>query len=390
MPRTLRSATTAVPLALLACACLARPGYAQAVTTLRTPNATLPVDFSQVRGVRELQDGRVLVADRIEERVSVADFATGKLQPIGRTGRGPQEYHLPTALVAMPGDSTLLTDEGNSRLAVIGPDLRIHRSFALHVPGIAVPLGTRGVDAAGRYYIQVPGWVSNARERGDSVWLIRFEPRTQRVDTLASLKGTTSPPLRERRQMGIPFVPFAPQDGWAVTRAGRVAIVRSHDYHVEWLGGEKGVVRGPAVPWDPVPVTPADRMAYTRSFIANSPVGGRNPDGGMSAAPAEFLADRTVRQVAENNEFAGTMGPFTDARPLVGEDGTLWVERATHVGAPSVWDVFDASGRPTRQVRLPPGRRLIALGRAAVYLVAADDDGVERLERYALPPAAGR
>jgi len=34
------------------------------------------------------------------------------------------------------------------------------------------------------------------------------------------------------------------------------------------------------------------------------------------------------------------------------------------------------------QVELPPGRRLIDLGRGTLYAAAVDADGIERLERY--------
>lgn len=370
--------------ALLFLCMLARTVPAQPLRTLQSPNAVLAHDYSQVRGVMELRDGRVIVTDRIEERVSVADFATGRLQPIGRTGRGPAEYRLPTALMQLPGDSVLLIDEGNSRFEVIGPDLRIHRSFTLRIPGIPTPVGARGVDGRGRYYIQIPGWLSNARARGDSVWLVRFDPAVARLDTLALLKGATSPPPRDGRQMGIPFVPFSAQDTWAVSRDGRVAIVRSNDYHVEWHQNDGTVRLGATVKFAPVPVTLRDRILFTRSFLANSPIGGRDPNGGMSATPAEFLSDRNVRQMAEQNAFATVMGPFTESIPLLGPDGALWVERSVATGSPATWDVFDATGRLASQVQLPAGRRLVALGRGVAYLVVADDDGVEKLERYTL------
>jgi len=359
---------------------------AQERRTLTTPNATLSGEFSQLRGVRELPDGRILLTDRLEERVLVADFASGRTTTISRTGRGPVEYHLPTSLLPFTGDSTLLVDEGNSRLAVIGPDLKIHRSFALRVPGIPVPLGTRGVDQSGRFYIQVPGWVSNARERGDSVWIIRFDPANQRVDTLASIKGSTSPPQRDGRQMGIPFVPFAAQDSWAVARDGRVALVRSTPYRIDWRSPEGRVAAGAVVRYEPVPVTSADRIAFTRAFIANSPIGGRDPNGGMSAAPAELLTDRSVREIAERNTFASAMGPFTGSVPILETSGggALWVERSMRAGASAQWDVFDGAGKLVRHVLLPPGRRLLGVGRASAYVVATDEDGVERLERYAL------
>ncbi|MBK6485887.1 MAG: hypothetical protein IPF98_03250 [Gemmatimonadetes bacterium] len=356
----------------------------QTIVTLRAPTATLTHDFSQIRGVRELPDGRVLLTDRLEERLVVADFASGRVQVIGRPGRGPLEYHLPTSLIPMSGDSTLLIDEGNSRLVVVTPALTIARSFSLRIPGIGVALSARAVDAQGRYYLQIPGWISNARERGDSVWVVRYDLRRATVDTIALIQGATTPPNRNDRQLGIPFVPFAPQDGWAAGADGRVAIVRANEYRVDWRSADGRMSPGIAVPSDRVPVTMADRVAFTRRFIANSPIGGRDPNGGMSAAPAELLQEKTIREVAARNTFAAVMGPFTQAAPLVAIDGTLWVERSGHVGTRSTWDVFDAAGRNVRRTTLPAGRRLVALGRASAYLVATDDDGLERLERYAL------
>jgi hypothetical protein len=386
-PRSpLPSRTRAAVCAFVAACALAGRVAAQAApraVPLGPPTATLDHEFSQVRGVRELPDGRVLVTDRLEERLYVASFTTGALVSISRPGRGPLEFHLPTALIPFTGDSTLLLDEGNSRLAVIGPDLRIHRSFTLRLPGIGFPLGTRGVDAQGRFYVQIPGWISNARERADSVWLVRFDPARARVDTLASLKGSTSPPQRDGRQLGIPFVPFAPQDNWMVARDGRVALVRSTPYHVEWRAADGRRTRGATVAHSPIRVTMDDRVAFTRSFIANSPIGGRDPNGGMSAAPAELLTDRSIREVAQRNAFADVMGPFTAAVPFVDAADLLWVERTVSAGTSGEWDVFDASGRLVRRVAIPVGRRLVGVGRGTLYLVAADEDGIERLERYA-------
>lgn len=371
----------------IACAVASNAGAQSpiAAVPLGPPTATLDHDFSQVRGVRELPDGRLLVTDRLEERLYVASFTTNALVSISRPGRGPLEFHLPTALIPFSGDSTLLVDEGNSRLAVIGPDLSIHRSFALRLPGIGVPMVTRGVDALGRFHVQIPGWLSNARERGDSVWLVRFDPARGRVDTLASLKGTTSPPPRDGRQLGIPFVPFAAQDNWTVGPDGRVALVRATPYHVEWRAPDGRLTRGPSVVHTPIQVTTDDRVAFTRSFLAHAPIGGRDPESGMSAARADLLTDRRIREVTAHNTFAEVMGPFTGAPPLIDAAGALWVERTVRTGAPGEWDVFDASGRLVRRVALPVGRRLVGIGRGTLYLVAADEDGIERLERYVAP-----
>jgi hypothetical protein len=363
------------------------PASAQAPRALGEPSGTLAHDFSQVRGVRELPSGLVLVSDRLEQRVVLVDFATGAVRPIGRTGQGPTEYRLPTALIPMPGDSTLLVDEGNSRLAVIGPDQRIHRSFSLHVPGIPIGLGARGVDRSGNYYVQIPGWISDASKRGDSVFVVRFHPVTQRTDTVALVKGATSPPARrDGRQMGIPFVPFAAQDVWSVSLDGRLAVVRSPEFRVEWRESTGRVTRGPPAPYERIPVTDEDKVAYTRAFLANSPMSGRGPDGGMGTTPAEFLEEASVRRIVGNNTFATEKGPVTDVAPRLAPDGALWVERSTRHGAPSEWVVFDELGRVIGRYALPRGRRLAAVGRGAVYLVATDDEGLERIERYPVSP----
>lgn len=348
---------------------------------LATPERVLREEFTQIRGVRELRDGRVLISDRLDKGVVAGDFEANSVLRIGRTGRGPAEYRMPTALLPMAGDSTLLVDEGNSRLAVIGPDLRIHRSFLLMLPGISVPLGTRGVDRQGRFYIQIPGWISARADVNDSLMLVRFDMQRGRLDTLARVKGATmrtgpAPTMR------LPIVPFSSQDGWTVGPDGRVAVVRAVDYHVEFLEPDGRVARGPRIPFEQLPVTEADRIAYTRRFTENSSIGGKDSDGGLSPIPNEWLDDKSIRESAARNLFAETKPPFTDAAVHLAPEGTLWVERSLRLGEPSAWDVFDATGSLTLRVVLPRGRRLAALGNGTLYAVATDDDGLQRLERY--------
>lgn len=355
---------------------------------LQAPERVLPVDFTQIRGVRELPDGRVLVSDRLDKGVVVADFLRGTVAPIGRTGSGPAEYRLPTALSPMPGDSTLLVDEGNQRLAVIGPDLKVHRSFNLIIPGIGVPLGARAVDRRGRYYLQIPGWLNGPRGGTDSIVVVQFDPRTQRVDTLARIKGST--PRRNTMKPGIPYVLFAPQDVWNVTLDGRLGVVRSGDYHVDWREADGRITSGPKIPFERRPVTMDDRMAHTRRFMEGSSISGKNADVGLSPLPAEMLEEKAIRDVAEYQEHASVHPPFTEVTPLVGPDGALWVERSVRLGIPQTWDVIGANGVLAGRLQMPRGRRLVSLGARWLYAVATDDDGLQHLERYAHPGAAGR
>lgn len=124
-----------------------------------------------------------------------------------------------------------------------------------------------------------------------------------------------------------------PQDGWAVTREGGLVLVRSNDYHVEWWSDRAVATRGAPISTPRVPVIRADRVAYTRRFLEGS---SKVPPWAAEVVPTAHRAS-TVPVRA----------------------------RATR-----------------KRVRLPADRRLLTLGRSSVYLIAMDEDGFEKVERY--------
>lgn len=337
-------------------------------------------DFTQIRGVRELPDGRVLLSDRLDKGVVVVDFTINSVRVIGRQGRGPGEYRLPTTLTPIPGDSTLLSDEGNSRIAIIGPDLKIHRSLTVILPGGSFTMGARGIDSLGRFYMQIPAWMSSPQAPNDTIPVVRYDPKAAKVDTLLRVKSMDWLPPGPR--YGFGWVVFAPQDIWTVSPEGRIAVVRSGDYHVEWYEPNGRVVRGAPVRFERIPVTMAERLAYVREFLDNSSIGGRDSDGALSPVPAELKDEKNVRQMATKNTFADAKPPFRDGALLLASDGALFVERSIALGQAPFWDVFDSSGTLVSRVRLPSNRRLGAVGRRFLYVIATDDDGMQRIERY--------
>ena len=93
-----------VSLSLLGAAAL----YAQQSATLQLQQ-TFREPFSLVRGVVELSDGRVLVADQREVAVYAADFRTGQRRRIGTgEGAGPHEYKGPVGLFHLNGDTVAI------------------------------------------------------------------------------------------------------------------------------------------------------------------------------------------------------------------------------------------------------------------------------------------
>jgi len=354
---------------------------------LTMPEARHPHAFSQLRGIRELASGTVLATDWIEDAVVALDFSGGTARAIGGAGRGPTEYRLPELLLPWPGDSTLLIDRGNSRLAVIGPDLRIHRSFSTVQPGTEFGMHPRGSDEAGRLYFVIPPWVSSGAGPSDSVVLARWDARTGVIERLTRLGTGPRPPPRRDRSPGIPLVLFAERDAWAAGPKTWV-VVRTKDYHVEWTGADGSVTAGPAVPFSRVPVSRADKAAAVRAFLTRSPMSGRGPDGGMGRPPADLAGEDQVERLVSTGAFAEVHPPFT-GETWREPNGRLWVARSTPAGSDRMYDVFDRRGRLQRRVFLPAAKHVVGLGRRGVYVVSPDDDGTETLERYSLPTGAG-
>jgi hypothetical protein len=189
---------------------------------------------------------------------------------------------------------------------------------------------------------------------------------------------------------GIPYVLFAAQDVWNVTLEGRLGVVRSGDYHVDWRDADGRITSGPKIPFERRQVTMDDRMAHVRRFMEGSSISGKNSDGGLSPLPAEMLEEKAIRDVAGYQEHVDVHPPFTETTPLVGPDGALWVERSVRPGIPQTWDVIDVKGVLAGRLQMPRGRRLVSLGARWLYAVATDDDGLQHLERYAHPGSNGR
>lgn len=342
------------------------PGPANAQedrTRVLARNAAFEAEpFTRIRGIQEMADGRLLVADQIESAVYLVDLAAGTRQRIGREGSGPQEYRQPTGLHLFRGDSALLMDLQNNRIAVLSADGRIARTEPLFRPGMSIPTG---VDGAGNlYWDHVSGLRLAKRENpaADQAPIARFTLATDAIDTLAHL---TIPG-------GVNPSAFPDWDVWAVARDGRVAIARNQrEYRLDWVMPDGRVTRGAAIPYVPIRVTESDREE-----LRSQPGGGRAagvstgrgqagqpplldiPDFFPAARPRGVWITRDGRALVERHT------PLTDRRPLI--------------------DVFDMRGERTASFRLPENRRVIGIGPSGLYAVRVDDDDLLWLERYDL------
>ncbi len=380
---------------VLALAVLAAAAPAAAAQTpLGRPSAKFPEDFGSVQTVRELRDGRLLVADPLGKELYLVDLAAGTRTVVGSQGQGPNEYLQPDAVWALPGDSTLLVDLGNGRVVALGPDLAFGPTLpiALSEPGpgrtlvLALP---QGVDGQGRIYTRALGGGMGG-PLPDSAAVLRVDRRTRAADTVATFKlpdrtqATSGGP--DRQSVQISNVPLSPEDAWGVAADGWLVVARAGDYHLEWVRPDGSVVRGRPVPFDALRVGTADKEEW---------VAEQGRSGGGIAIGVEIQNERATvtfgrgggggRQEIDRYTWPDRKPAFHGGRIPIDVQGRAWLRRHVRAGDPSTYDVFDRTGNRVGTVTLEAGRRVVGFGARSVYVVSFDEFDLNYLERYALP-----
>ncbi len=374
------------------------PGASQVqVQRLDRAEATFPEPFTRVAGLRELSDGRILIADRTERHVSFIDFATGSIRQIGRIGGGPGEYESPGGLVALPDDYTLLIDMANLRLTRIAPDGRLEmESWPMMSPtGFIRPSAS---DTQGRLFYSASGGMRIAVGGGgastppDSLPIIRWDPATDMTDTVGMFyspsptnRGGGNISFNSGRSGRISLAgfrqqPFSPRDAWAALPGGGVAVARATTYRMDWY--RNGVsTAGPTIEYEPIRINQAEKEAWadrqanqTATFVAIGGGGGGDVGGGTFQVPRPDL---------DEIDFPDYKPPFPVSGVRATPDGQIWVQRyQRHNEDRALFDVFSDRGELVKQVRLPAGRRLVGFGDGVLYAVMTDEDDLQWLERY--------
>jgi hypothetical protein len=364
--------------------------------TLSAADRELPRAFSDVKGIRELTDGRVIVVDSRELLVQLVDFERKTATIIGRQGPGPGEYRIPQRIFALPGDSSAVYDMANSaRPLVITSHGRAGGSLPL--PGDR-PLLTQlsATDARGRIYSEVGILArspSGTSIPTDSAGIERLDRTTGRRDTIARVSKLLVSPLVSRaprrsgrgatgadepaRRSGTP-PPFASHDQWAVAPDERVAVVSVDPYRVTFTGVD-GLVRiGPVLDVARVPVGNALKDVWRAAARQPRPVL-------VSGANGQTFAQTRVPDVEEPAEWPDYLPPFLSGAVAFAPDGMLWVRRAVAAESAPAIDVIDQAGRISRRIVLPKQTKLVGFGASSVYLVRIDADDLQYLQRYPLP-----
>ncbi|MCY3545972.1 MAG: hypothetical protein F4Z31_15845 [Gemmatimonadetes bacterium] len=368
---------------------------AQQPVALGEAEAVYDESFSVVSTVREMPDGRVLVADALGQVLVRLNLDAGTADTLGRVGEGPEEYRQPDAVWPLPGGKTLLVDLGNGRLTELGPELEFGdtRPYAIGEIGpgrelvLAIP---QAVDDRGRLYFRSFGRMGGGELASDSAYILRLDLESEVVDSVGRIKlaGTTTRTSGgpNNQNTSVSPIPLSAADAWGVAADGRVVIVRSGDYHVDWISSGGDVVSGPAVAYEAVRIRRGKQEEWAH---ARSETGGGL---GISLSVSNNAMVMTASRGGTSNDDDLDQYEWPDVAPAfygrpvpVDPAGRAWVRRHLEAGEQPRYDVFDGVGEREMVVQLPPERRIVGFGDGKVYVVRMDEYGLQYLERYALP-----
>ncbi len=368
-------------------------GAGAAAIALDRPEAVWDEAFSLISTVRELPDGRLLVADPLGQVVMRLDLDAGVADTIGGVGEGPEEYRQPDAVWPLPGGRTLLVDLGNGRLTELDSTLAFGdtRPYALSVGGVDLGAMTLALPAAvdGRGGLYFRGF-GQPGER-DSTEVFRYDFETAALDTVAVVKIPDVVVETSRSAAGqstsISQVPLSPADSWGVAADGRVVVARSSDFRVEWIQPDGSVTSGPSVPFTPVGIGRAEREQWAdeRMEQGGSLSIGISNNNGVVTMTASRGGASSNDEGLDDQPWPEVKPPFYDAPIPVDGLGRAWVRRHREAGESPAYDLFDGNGEAVMTVEFGEGRRVVGFGDGVLYAVRMDMFGLHTLERYALP-----
>ncbi len=316
----------------------------------------------RVVGVARLADGRIAVLNAGSHNLRFFDAAGKHLRTVGRRGRGPGEFELPSALLHLPHDTLSVWDRSQNRITIVSPTGEIIRTARLEGVGDATN-EILGVFADRSVLISLLRL--DVPESGFKLWtatLAAFAMDGTTADTVGTF------PWREigilyREEGIIGSRTFAPRSTVAV-HGERFWFGSGNEPAVE-VRDRRGALRG-IIRWDAGDRTigSGDAAAY---FEATSP----------SAPPERRIAFASI--------------PVMDHYPAHGRlvadaAGNLWVERYPRPKStePTPWLVLDPEGAVIARANIPADFRVLEIGDDFVIGVRRDAEGVERVAVHAL------
>ncbi len=405
------------------------------VRSLAPASAVSVESFGAILSVRAVAGGRVLLSDAGHRRLMMLDSALRVTRVVLDSVAGTPNYYgaRGAPLIAYVGDSTVTFDFQAGTLLLIDPNGQVARAMAVPdaraisaMAGSAAwvdPLGRltyrgvgrSGLGGAGRSPLLVTMDDDGLKSNADSVPLLRANLQERTTDTLAALKNFHARRVAIDSSSGMRAIvqysnPLQNGDEWAMLADGTVAIVRGHDYHIDFItrsGEHRSAAKLPFA-WKQIEPSEkqrildsarlrdsTDRLSRTNTVAGlptrstTPPMGtARNGRGGGAGGGAEVtpgFVPGARSMFVSANELPDYYPPIRSGAVRADLDGNLWILPTTSSASRNgelVYDVVNGKGELHERVRVPLGKVIAGFGpRGVVYLMSGSLADGFRLER---------
>jgi len=376
-------------------------------------------NVGQAITVRATSEGHVIVGAGARQRVYAFDSTLKNFTIVADSGSGTGIIPVrTTGVIPYAGDSTLLPDFSANALLVLDATGKQVRSMAppraqdLMFLSLPAAFGRPAFDPKGRliYRTQVPPNIRPAPTPSgdqkvamtpvnpDSAPILRGDFDTRKIDTVAWMKtpsqGRMGMEMKDNPAGGVPSItmhmlvnPFPMADEWAMLSDGTVAIVRAHDYHIDWIDLDGTHRSSPKMPIDWRRYTDDERRQRVDSIKR---VVDEQLKRQMSQLPPGAPQIKMDVNVVPDSEFPQFWPPIQPGSVLADLDGRLWILPTTSSNAANglTYDVVNRKGDVVERVQLPKDRALAGFGPHGVLYLTRAEGTKAYLERALLtgPP----
>ncbi|MEP6780234.1 MAG: hypothetical protein ABJC26_10115 [Gemmatimonadaceae bacterium] len=380
---------------------------------MTAPVAEAAEKLDLILGMQQLSDSRILLNDAGHLRLLIFDSTLTNFSILADgSGKAGDYGASPAQLIPYLADSSLFVQSASRTLLLIDNVGKIVRTLALpksadigYVGGSRVAIDLKGrlvyraayattplapILKAGTYVTQPP----------DSAPLVRADFESRQIDTLAVVKIVKSAQLSTTRtdagtiSSRTVVYPLSTVDDWDVLSDGSLAIVRGHDYHVDWMNSDGDRVSSQKMPFDWLRLSDEDkrrladsaRTSHERQLRPNGNQGSKAPSSGdkMTLSMSLNRTDGT-RSVSPTNTVVENaplemipdyFPPLRSGSVRADRENNLWVLPTTTsrgLDGQIVYDIIRNHGRLAERVRLPVGRSIVGFGaNGAVFLTWRD------------------
>src|SRR5262249_44176862 len=173
--------------------------------------------------------------------------------------------------------------------------------------------------------------------------------------------------------MHMQINPFNMSDEWSLLSDGTVAIVRVHDYHIDWIDPDGTKRTSLKMPIDWRRYTDAEKTQRVDSLRRAADDQIKRSIAQQTAAGGPQI--KMDLSIVPDSEFPQFWPPIEPGSVLSDLEGHVWIlpTTSTNVANGFTYDVVNRKGEIVERVQLPKDHVLVGFGpHNAVYLTKAD------------------